>query len=120
MRVSNFMTNTPLRTLHLKTSNVRLDLCSLWRSFLTGMVAAASEGQRWENTLQATPRSLITSCLIKIDLTCKGLKLVALKIYYLILFFPLTSRKILLFESYYVLGLGNTLSSQLCESLSFY
>lgn len=51
------MTNTPLRTLHLKTSHVRLDLFSLWRSFLPGMAAAAREGQIQENTLQATQRS---------------------------------------------------------------
>lgn len=81
MRVSNFMTNTPLRTLHLKTSHVRLDLFSLWRNFLIGVVAAASEGQRGENTLQATPWSLITPCLIKIGLNYGGVKFVAPIIY---------------------------------------
>lgn len=75
------MTNTPLRALHLKTSHVRLDLFSLWRSFLPGMAAAAPEGQIGENTLQATQRSLITPCLIEIGLNCDVVKFVALKKY---------------------------------------
>lgn len=81
MRISNFMTTTLLRALHLNTSHVRLNLFSLWRSFLTDRAAAASEGQRWENILQATQRALITSCLIKIGLNCEVVKFVALKKY---------------------------------------